>query len=62
MNTKTFSKKLEKIIDNSEEFIADKSTLRREISLLSRSMGFDQVILVSGKDSSEVFMLHIQKI
>ena len=61
MTSKEFRKKLVKAIEKSKEFATDTIEMEDLIKSARRS-GFDEFILVAGKDENEVFTLSIQKI
>lgn len=61
MNAKIFSRKLKKIIEDSDEFTTDTIDMK-ELKRDVKKQGFDDVILVAGEDSDEVFLMSILKI
>lgn len=61
MTTKTFSKKLKKLIEDSGLFVTDTIDLTG-MKKTAKQSGFDDLILVVGEDETESFMLHVQKL
>ena len=61
MNTKTFKKKLIGAIEKSGEFVTDTIDME-ELVASEKKMGFDDIVLVSGKSHTEIFTLSISKI
>lgn len=61
MTSKAFSKKLKKLIEDSNLFVTDTidmTLLKKD----AKQAGFDDIILVVGEDEEENFILHVSKV
>jgi len=61
MTTKTFKKRLTKIIEDSGEFVVDELILTTPKEVTNK-MGLGNVIIVAGIDHKQVFTISIDKI
>lgn len=62
MTTKTFYKKLAKLIEDSSEFITDTIPMDKIKQNAKKYLAMDDVMYVAGEDPTQVFLLFIQKV
>lgn len=61
MTTKRFKKMMTELIDDGYNFVVDSidmAGLRNDI----KKQGFDDIMLVTGKDADDIFLMIIQKV
>lgn len=61
MKAMTFSRKLRKIIESSDEFVVDTIDIMGELRRDARKSGFDDIIFVAGENEDQCFLVYIQK-